>query len=341
MSEKFCIFCGKTPENKNLEHVIPQWLIRMTGRERKDVFSLHPDHDKHIPFIQFKFPACTTCNTKYAHMEALAKPVIEKVLAGQSISGSEASLLMDWFDKVRVGLWLTNMFYDKKLKHDVMPHFFIDSRVAKTDRMLSIQKLSLEKGEDQGLFFNGTGTQWFNYCPSAFTMVINDYYFFNASNNNLLSPRVGFPGLKSVKLEDQDKGLLSTDFIPGRHKVANPIIQSFIPDKNSITFYQPIYRDYCAMPDFPIDNYVIEHSYDKTVGLGGVFVQKGKENNIRYLQPNDKVGIKLQPVSEPDLGSDVLKFQNAINSKNIISGHTVSVGEKLNSIMLKSMQKTK
>jgi hypothetical protein len=23
---------------------------------------------------------------------------------------------------------------------------------------------------------------------------------------------------------------------------------------------------------------VIEHSYDKTVGLGGVFVQKGKEN---------------------------------------------------------------
>ena len=152
MSEKFCIFCGKTPENKNLEHVIPQWLIRMTSRERKDVFSLHPDHDKHIPFIQFKFPACTTCNTKYAHMEALAKPVIEKVLAGQSISGSEASLLMDWFDKVRVGLWLTNMFYDKKLKHDVMPHFFIDSRVAKTDRMLSIQKLSLEKGEDQGLF---------------------------------------------------------------------------------------------------------------------------------------------------------------------------------------------
>ena len=25
----------KKPEDKNLEHVIPQWLIRLTGRERK------------------------------------------------------------------------------------------------------------------------------------------------------------------------------------------------------------------------------------------------------------------------------------------------------------------
>ena len=236
MSEKFCIFCGKTPKDKNLEHIVPQWLIKMTGREKKDIFSLYPEHDKHIPFMRFTFPACTECNSKYSKMEALVKSVLEKVLDGQSISGSDASLLMDWFDKVRIGLWLSNMYYNPKLKQEIMPHFFIDSRVAKADRILSIQKLPLSKPENNGIYFNGTQTHWFNYCPSAFTMIIKDCYFFNASTNNLISPRVGFPGLTSVKVENEDQGLFSTKFIPGRKKIVNPVIQSFIPNKESITF---------------------------------------------------------------------------------------------------------
>ena len=341
MSEKFCIFCGKKPENKNLEHVVPQWLIKMTGRERKDIYSLYPEYDKHIPFIQFKFPACTACNTKYAKMEALVKPVLENVLAGKSISGSDASLLMDWFDKVRIGLWLSNMFYDKDLKTDVEPHFFIDSRVAKTDRILSIQKLQLSNDENKGIFFNGTRTRLFNYCPSAFTMVINDYYFFNASNNNLVSPRVGFPGLVDVKLEEAASGALSTNFVKGRNKIANPIIQSFIPNKESITFYQPIYRDYCGMPEFPINNYVTEHSYDSKSGLGGVFVQKGNAGNTRYLKQDDKVGTKLQALPMPDLIRDVLQFQNTIQSKAVVSSPETILGSKINAVYLEAMKREK
>lgn len=344
MSEKFCIFCGKQPKDKNLEHVIPQWLIRMTGREKSntgDVFSLYPDAEKHIPFMRFTFPACTECNSKYAKMEAAVKPVLERVLSGQSISGSDASLLMDWFDKVRVGLWLSNMYYDAKLKKDVMPHFFIDSRVAKTDRMLSIQKLQLSNVQNKGIFFNGTQTQLFNYCPSAFSMVINDYYFFNASNNNLVSSRLGFPGLTNVKIEDIFTGALSADFIQGRNKIANPVIQKFIPNKESVTFYQPIYKEYLPNPAFPIDNYVKEHSYNKDSGLGGVFVQKGNAGNTKYLQPDDKVCIKLKCVRFPNLASDVLQFQNAIQSKNIISSPDVVLGAKINNMMLESIQKQK
>ena len=341
MSEKFCIFCGEKPKDKNLEHVIPQWLIRLTGRERSDVFSLCPESEKHLPFMQFKFPACTQCNTKYAAMEAAVKPVVEKVLSDQSISGAEASLLMDWFDKVRVGLWLVNMFYDPKLKQDVVPHFFIDSRVAKTDRMLSIQKLQLSAGENKGIYFNGTQTQLFNYCPSAFTMVINDYYFFSASNNNLVSPRVGFPGITEVKIEDEASGALSASFIKGRNKIANPIIQTFVPNKESITFYQPIYRDYLAQPAFPIDDYVIKHSYDIDSGLGGVFVQKGNANNTRYLSQDEKTGIKLKTVSLSDMRSDVLQFQNAIQSKSIVSSPDSALGLKINNIMLESIKRQK
>jgi len=29
--DKFCIFCGDKPQSKNLEHIIPQWLLKMTG----------------------------------------------------------------------------------------------------------------------------------------------------------------------------------------------------------------------------------------------------------------------------------------------------------------------
>ena len=337
MSDKFCIFCGEKPKDKNLEHVIPQWLIKMTGREKGDVFSLYPDAKMHIPFMRFTFPACTKCNTKYAHMEALVKPVLERVLSGQFISGADASLLMDWFDKVRIGLWLTNMYYNPKLKQEIVPHFFIDSRVAKTDRMLSIQKLQVSAPENKGIYFNGTKTQLFNYCPSAFTMVINDYYFFNASNNNLVSPRVGFPGLAEAKVEDEDNGVLSAKFIPGRHKIANPVIQTFVPHKESITFYQPIYRDYLCSPDFPKDDYVAEHSYDTANGLGGVFVQKGNENNIRYLQSDDKVGTKLHISPFPDLTQDILKFQNAVQNKSIVSSPDATLGAKINEFMLENI----
>ncbi len=339
MSEKFCIFCGEKPKDKNLEHVIPQWLIRMTGREKSDtgdIFSLYPDAEKHIPFMRFTFPACTECNSKYAKMESAVKPVLEKILSGQAISGSAASLLMDWFDKVRVGLWLSNMYHDSKLKQDVMPHFFIDSRVAKTDRMLSIQKLQLSNDENKGIYFNGTQTQLFNYCPSAFSMVINDYYFFNASNNNLVSSRLGFPGLANVKIEDVFTGTLSADFIKGRNKITNPVIQTFIPNKESITFYQPIYKEHLQNPDFPINDYVIEHSYNKDSGLGGVFVQKGNAGNTKYLNPDDKVHIKLKAVQFPNIANDVLQFQNAIQSKNIISSPDVILGAKINSIILES-----
>jgi hypothetical protein len=341
MSEKFCIFCGEKPKDKNQEHVVPQWLIHMTKREKGDVFSLYPDAKMHLPFMRFTFPACTECNSKYSRMEAMVKPVLERVLSGQSISGADASLLMDWFDKVRIGLWLSNMYYNPKLKQEIGPHFFIDSRVAKTDRMLSVQKLQLSDSENKGIYFNGTQTQLFNYCPSAFTMVINDYYFFNASNNNLVSPRVGFPALSDVKVEDESTGSLSADFMVGRHKVANPIIQSFIPNKESITFYQPIYRDYLCIPDFPKDDYVVEHSYDVSNGLGGVFVQKGNAGNTRYLQPTDKVGTKLNSTPMPDLSSDVLQFQNAIQSKNIVSSPDTLLGKNINAIMLDSIKRQK
>lgn len=333
MSEKFCIFCGKEPKNKNLEHVIPQWLIKMTGREKEDVFSLYPDAEKHIPFMRFTFPACTECNSKYSKMEALVKPVLERVMSGQSVTGSDISLLMDWFDKVRVGLWLTNMYFDPKLKQDVQPNFYIDSRVGKVDRMLSVQQLDLSGGK--GIYMGGTSTPLFQYSPTAFTMLINDFYFFSASRHSMVMPRTGFPSLVNVKVVNPETGLFESSIAKGRNKITNPVIQSFVPNKDSVTFYQPIYG---GIQNYIVDDYVLEHTYDKTKGQGGIFVQKGNAGNTKYLQPDDKIGIRLHACKKYDLEQDAVRFQNQIHERSLTNSIDTRIGFAINNMLLKQME---
>ena len=121
----------------------------------------------------------------------------------------------------------------------------------------------------------------------------------------------------------------------------NPIVQTFTPNLDSVTFYQPIYRDFIGAPGYPIDDYMSQHSYDTAKGLGGVFVQKGFAQKAKYLSQNEKIGMKLNPVAMPNLESDVLKFQNVIQSKSIISSVDVNVGVRMNQMILKSMQNQK
>ncbi len=342
MSEKFCIFCGEKPEKKNREHVIPQWLIRMTGREKKDVFTRFPEDAKHMAFMNFTFPACEKCNSDYSALEIAAKAVMEKVLSGGKITGTEASVLMDWFDKVRIGLWLSWMYYDPKLKSAVQPHFFINSRVGTCDRMLNIRKLNLEADENKGILFMGTDNTWFNYCPSAFTMVINDYYFMNASTNNLVSRNLGFPIMRKPEIFDQDTGRFCADIEMGNQRIISPVIKGFVPHPESVTFYQPMYHEIAsAKDDSPSWQYITERSYDSDNGVGGVFFQKGNANNTRYLQPQSLANLKMKATVWPDLESDVLKFQNVIGGRTFLQTRETLLGMSLNKKYLAALQQAK
>ncbi len=342
MSEKFCIFCGGKPQKKNREHVIPQWLIHMTGREKKDVFTEFPEDAKHMAFMNFTFPACEKCNSDYSALEIAAKAVMEKVLAGGKISGTEASVLMDWFDKVRVGLWLSWMYYDPKLKAAVQPHFFINSRVGTSDRMLNIRKLNLSDKENKGILFLGTNSTWFNYCPSAFTMVINDYYFMNASTNGLVSQHLGFPVIRKPEIFDEDTGRFCAEIELGNQKIINPVVKGFIPHSESVTFYQPMYHEIASSKDNSSAwRYLTEHSYNPDNGTGGVFFQKGNINNIRYLQPESLANLKMKPSMWPELESDVLKFQNTIAEKSLIQTRESQIGMKQNMFVLERIKRQK
>ena len=342
MSEKFCIFCGEKPEKKNREHVLPQWLIRMTGREKKDVFVNYPEDAKHMAFMNFTFPACEKCNSDYSALEIAAKAVMEKVLSGDKITGTDASVLMDWFDKVRIGLWLSWMYYNPSLKSDVQPHFFINSRVGTCDRMLNIRKLNLSSDENKGILFMGTDSTWFNYCPSAFTMIINDYYFMNASTNNLVSQHLGFPVVRNPKFIDKDTGRFCAEVEMGNQKIMNPVIKGFVPHPESVTFYQPMYREIASGKDESHAwQYITDHSYDSDAGIGGVFFQKGNVNNIRYLQPQSLANLKMKATMWPELESDVLNFQNIIAERSLLKTRESQIGVAFNKKYLTALQNAK
>jgi hypothetical protein len=73
-----CVFCGQQPTNRNREHILPQWLLALTG-DPKRVVSLGYDYHKGKPrefaISQFVVPACTACNYRYAEFETLAKGI--------------------------------------------------------------------------------------------------------------------------------------------------------------------------------------------------------------------------------------------------------------------------
>jgi hypothetical protein len=110
--DRVCVFCGNQPEIRTLEHVVPRWLIELTG-DPKRIARFGYRHlengnivQRYYSFDAFKFPACKSCNETYGILEENVKKIIIRILAEEALSELEFNTLLDWFDKVRIGLWL-------------------------------------------------------------------------------------------------------------------------------------------------------------------------------------------------------------------------------------------
>ena len=278
-----CIFCGKKPENKNKEHVIPQWLSKLVG-SYDHICNFGVLTEKQITFGKLTFPACTACNTKFGELEAAAKIVLEKVMAGNAITATEINTLLDWFDKVRVGLWLGQlMLVDEK--RDIEPQFHIADRIGTKDRLLIVERLADPVAR---LGFSGTNTETFMTCPSAFQLCIGDYLFTNASEMGLVANRLGYPQISKIR-----KGVeTSCDITPGRGKPKHPVVASLQASPYRTLIYQPMFKCFAPTTRTEYYNvpYVLSHSLDMENGVGGVFYQRG-DNTVRYLGANDKINI--------------------------------------------------
>ncbi|MBI5877642.1 MAG: hypothetical protein HZB53_08335 [Chloroflexi bacterium] len=222
---RVCIFCGRKPGTKTNEHVIPRWLISMTGDPKRPInvgpFMSQQEPFGKFAFDQFKFPACDNCNASFAKLEIRAKPIVEKLLALNGVSTVDFDILLDWFDKIRIGLWLGFHQYLDQNFWQIVPNFYIAARIGMADRALLIYRT---KGAQRGVSFLGVGTPAFAHSPSCFTLVVNDLVIVNASTDFLLARQVGLPYPRSMFVKGDNSLVIQSPLEPGTKEIRYPVL---------------------------------------------------------------------------------------------------------------------
>jgi hypothetical protein len=238
--DKFCVFCGGRPSDKTREHVVPQWLLKMTGDPGRSAYFgrdwLSPNLDKRIySWRSFTFPACEECNSKWSELEGKMRTILGLMLDGGAVTAAELHLLLDWLDKVRVGLWL-GMLYLNKNYRGLIPQFHINDRVAQKDRVLLI----FESDEyDKGIGVSGCDTPIFHTTPSVHLITINQLHFVTVSSDFLIAERFGWSFVKDRKMVDIDTDGFMGEICHGTQRT-NPPIMNSLPDPPGCVLLQPI-----------------------------------------------------------------------------------------------------
>jgi hypothetical protein len=290
MSTKTCIFCGGRPSKKSKEHVLPRWLLRLTG-DPKRLARFGPTwEDSHrireFSFDAFTFPACRNCNDKFSHLEGRAASVVEALLDDNPLNGLQVSTLLDWLDKVRVGLWLAMSALDGNIAN-VKPKFYIESRLRMHDRMVAIFRCAPDLPP---LNFFGTVGFGFQYSPTCFALKVKHMMLLNASSPFLCSKSLGFPYADEIQMPDP-YGQVFADIGPGTDTVRFPISRYLHTPCNGVRLFQVVFSHWLEDPtakalwEMP---YVVTRSAGMPHGTSQIFVDDGSIP-VRTLGPHDTV----------------------------------------------------
>ena len=273
---RICIFCGQTPQNKNREHPLPQWLLRLTGDPNRVVqhgirwLSQEPIR---FSYSSLTFPSCERCNARYATMEAAVKPVVEAICAKEPVHPEGYVLLLDWLDKVRIGMWLGHRYLQDASWFE--PTFTIDSRVAKKDRMVAVYPIG---DQSDGLNTYGVESMLFQRQPSAFAIRINGIVLVNASWDWMCASRCGFPypQTHSVSLDIERRGMSIASNFRRRNRVTHPIMDGLA--KASVLLFQPIVQvdvngELAGVDSDEEDRFLSTNQWPNHEGAGPLFRQ--------------------------------------------------------------------
>jgi hypothetical protein len=286
--EKVCVFCGNPPNKKNKEHIIPKWLMKLTGTENKDM-SVGSDWIKQeeqiFRFTAFTFPSCTKCNDEFSKVEASVKPIVEAILKDEYVGADELDLLLDWFDKVRISLWL-GLQYMNKGTFNLEPKYYINNRVGLKDRLLAITNCY---DNYKGIKWTGVNTLGFIVNPTCFTLKINHILFTNCSQDFVVAEQLGFP---YPLFERQNPSSKLTDMLiaKGKEKLNAKLFKSklYYP---TTTICQPIFSEgKRILPDSYTSDYVRQNSYDFVKGKGKIFIMHG--NLIYPLEIDEEISFE-------------------------------------------------
>lgn len=272
-----CIFCGLAPVEKTDEHVIPSWLIELTGPPTRNAnfgVNWRQANLRRFSFNRFVFPACKTCNVRYSALEGETRTTFTKLLNRSHISAEDLAKLFDWFDKVRVGLWLGMRYLDKNF-WNISPRFHIDQRIGRYDRMLAIY--SDPHIDWRGISLPCTNTPIFTHMPSCFALRVNNMAFVNMSSAGLVSERIGFPfPSKEDGARKTEEGIL-IKINRGTGKI-NPPLLIERPPAGGTTLVQPMFRGFPTETDSLHDEeHVRKHSLDFIGGAGQIFINETAE----------------------------------------------------------------
>ncbi|MDK2743218.1 MAG: hypothetical protein NDI90_09900 [Nitrospira sp. BO4] len=281
-----CIFCGKRPVDKNKEHVIPLWLIEMTGDPKRQLkipyfASIRKTLPNSFAFNSLTFPACTRCNSGFSDLEDQAKEIISKMLRYEEVDSHSINTFLNWLDKIRIGLWLGTLSLIGN-PAGIKPKFHIASRVAAKDRMLVMHRC--EEGPI-GLGVFGTTLPMFWHSPVCFSLMINHFTFINASTDFLISRRLGFPYPTKMLLNAD--GSAVAEMAPGTERYLFPLIRMpYHPGGTEI--FQPIFSH--SLSPAGSDSfgsvydteYVRRHSMSHSGGIGKIILQR--ERSILFYE---------------------------------------------------------
>lgn len=282
-NKRFCVFCGEKPVSKSNEHVIPLWLIKLTG-DPKRLIRIGPLINNkergllEIPFDQFQFPACVKCNEQFGELEDSVKPVIENLIAFKEVSSADMDVLLDWFDKVRIGLWLGYHQLLDKNYWKIIPNFHISDRIGMKDRAIIIYR---SRDQSKRINFTGVNTPAFAHSPTCFTLTINNLCFTNISCDFLLAKRSGLPYPKTIFVNWENQILIRLPLIAGSETYRYPVL-GYNYDRRSTVIAQPIFERFAAS----IPNYY-ETDYVRTMSIkSGRFKPLIQKRNVVNLYPN-------------------------------------------------------
>lgn len=326
---KFCVFCGKPPEKKNKEHVLPLWLLRETGDPKRVVYfgvNFITKQPVQFSWSSLTMPSCTSCNDEFSSLEEEIKPIIQGLQRREGVSVKNYILLMDWMDKVRVGLWL-NYSILQGIPNAVSPNFHIKDRIGRKDRYLAVYPIN---ERNKGLNAFGVETLVFNRSPSCFGLRVNNILLVNISADFAFAERAGFPfptnrkfiksgefsGAQSLSDFERQKGISHPILHPRMHKAGVELVQPILQldafkaaHIHSVETMQKFHGVDCV-----IDSYLVSRIYSPFYDGKGFLLRQMQNSTValpdlnQIVEFNSVLGHDSQPVGE--LVAQIYEYQN-------------------------------
>ena len=183
---KKCLFCGEafTGQKKNFEHIIPKWLVAEADLQSRATSVFFPSKRFAAAMSRIGLRACETCNSAASSLEAKAQAAYLKIKNGIALDDADGLAVLDWLDKLRVGLWLW-LVDAGKADFLAPPKFRINQRTGYKDRIAVIARYP-EAPDLRGMAIWGSG-HFFVFAPSCLGFLINNIAMLSLSSDFLLA----------------------------------------------------------------------------------------------------------------------------------------------------------